>query len=222
MHINERIKYMKAFFKKWWHGLLALYTFIYLPCFFYLEHHITEPEDFHSIHSVIDDYIPFVEHFIIPYYSWFIFMAIGIIYFFIRSQGECVRMGAALIIGMSIAVVIYFVYPSGLIGFRPEVFPRDNIFTEMVKGLHKADTPTNVLPSLHVYNTLVIECAVFESKTFGKHKKLVCTIAAVWGLLICVSTVFLKQHSIIDVFAAIILIAIIYPITYKTKFFKKL
>ena len=91
----------------------------------------------------------------------------------------------------------------------------------MVKGLHKADTPTNVLPSLHVYNTLVIECAVFESKTFGKHKKLVCTIAAVWGLLICISTVFLKQHSIIDVFAAIILIAIIYPITYKTKFFKK-
>lgn len=96
---------------------------------------------------------------------------IFIIYFFIRSQGECVRMGAALIIGMSIAVIIYFVFPNGLADFRPETFPRDNFCTDLVKLLHKADTPTNVLPSLHVYNTLVIEFAVFNSKTFGRHKK---------------------------------------------------
>lgn len=80
-------------------------------------------------------------------------------------------MGAALIIGMSIAVIIYFVFPNGLADFRPETFPRDNFCTDLVKLLHKADTPTNVLPSLHVYNTLVIEFAVFNSKTFGRHKK---------------------------------------------------
>lgn len=212
---------MKEFFKKWWHGLLALYTFIYMPCFIYLEHTITKPEDFHAIHSVIDDHIPFNEFFIIPYYSWFLFMAIWILYFFFRSQGECVRMGAALIIGMSVAVVIYFVYPSGLIGFRPETFPRDNFCTDLVKFLHSADTPTNVLPSLHVYNTLVIQCAIFESDTFGRHKKKICIIMSVWALLICMSTVFLKQHSIYDVIAAIILIGVIYPITYHTRFFKK-
>ena len=162
---------MKAFFKKWWHGLLALYTFIYMPCFLYLERHVTSETGFHAIHCALDDHIPFVEYFIIPYYSWFIFMAFFIIYFFIRSQGECVRMGAALIIGMSIAVIIYFVFPNGLADFRPETFPRDNFCTDLVKLLHKADTPTNVLPSLHVYNTLVIEFAVFNSKTFGRHKK---------------------------------------------------
>ncbi len=213
---------MKAFFKKWWHGLLALYTFIYMPCFLYLERHVTEETGFHAIHCALDDHIPFVEYFIIPYYSWFIFMAFFIIYFFIRSQGECVRMGAALIIGMSIAVIIYFVFPNGLADFRPETFPRDNFCTDLVKLLHKADTPTNVLPSLHVYNTLVIEFAVFNSKTFGRHKKKVCIITAIWGLLICVSTVFLKQHSVYDVLAAIVLAAIIYPITYKTKLFKKI
>lgn len=213
---------MKAFFKKWWHGLLALYTFIYVPCFIYLEKTITEYSDFHSIHSPVDDFIPFNEYFVIPYYSWFLFMAVGIIYFFIRSQGECVRMGAALIIGMSVAVVIFFLYPSGLVGFRPAEFPRDNICTELVKFLHKADTPTNVLPSLHVYNTLVIMAAAFHSQTFGKYKKAICITTTVWGLLICASTVFLKQHSIIDVWAAMILFAVVYPITYHTKFFKKI
>ena len=131
-------------------------------------------------------------------------------------------MGAALIIGMSVAVVIFFLYPSGLIGFRPTEFPRDNFCTDLVKFLHKADTPTNVLPSLHAYNTLVIMAAAFHSQTFGKYKKAICITTAVWGVLICASTVFLKQHSIIDVWAAMILFAVVYPITYHTKFFKKL
>ena len=139
----------------------------------------------------------------------------------VRAVHRMQNVGAALIIGMSIAVITYFVFPNGLTNFRPETFPRDNFCTDLVKLLHKADTPTNVLPSLHVYNTMVIEFAVFESKTFGRHKKKVCIITAIWGLLICVSTVFLKQHSVYDVLAAIVLAAIIYPITYKTKFFKK-
>lgn len=212
---------MKEFFKKWWHGLLALYTFIYMPCFIYLEKTVTEYSDFHAIHCRLDDLIPFNEYFIIPYYSWFLFMAIGIVYFFFRSQGECVRMGAALIIGMSVAVAVFFLYPSGLVGFRPEEFPRENICTELVRFLHKADTPTNVLPSLHVYNTLVIIAAVFHSKTFGTHKKAICISASVWGFLICISTVFLKQHSVVDVAAAVLLFALVYPLTYHTRFFKK-
>lgn len=212
---------MKDFFKKWWHALLGLYTFIYMPCFIYLEKHITDIEDFHSIHCALDDYIPFNEFFIIPYYSWFLFMAIGIGYFFFANQGECVRMGAALIIGMSVAIATYFIYPSGLVNFRPEFYERDNICVELVKMLHKVDTPTNVLPSLHVYNTLVIEIAIFESKTFGNKKKLIRILAVIWGIAICASTVFLKQHSVWDVVAALVLIAIIYPLTYKTRFFKK-
>ena len=207
---------MKKFLSRWGHGLMILYAAIYMPCFIYLENHVT---DFYPIHSVIDDYIPFCEVFIIPYFLWFVFMAFWILYFFFRSQGECIRMGASLIIGMSIAVIIYFVFPNGLEGFRPDEFPRDNIFTDMVKFLHTADTPTNVFPSLHVYNTLAITVAVFKSQTFGKYRKCIRITTIILTILICMSTVFLKQHSILDVFASVILIALIYPITYHTKFF---
>ena len=210
---------MKTFFKKWWHALFGLYLFIYLPCFTYLEKHVTT--DYHLIHCRLDDMIPFCEYFIIPYYTWFVFVAVACAYFFLRSQGESVRMYSYLIIGMSIAVITYFVYPNGLGNFRPAAFPRENVCTDLVRFLYKADTSTNVLPSLHVYNTLVVLVAVFHSKTFGKHHTCVKIITSIIGLLICLSTVFLKQHSVYDVLAAVVLAAALYPLIYRTKFFAR-
>lgn len=210
---------MKNFIKKWGHGLLGLYLFIYLPCFSYLEKHVTT--EYYLIHCPIDDYIPFCEYFIIPYYFWFIFIAVACAYFFLRSQGECIRMGSYLIIGMSIAVAVYFIFPNGLGDFRPHTFPRDNFCTELVKFLYSADTSTNVLPSLHVYNTLVVVIAVYKSKTFGRHHIAVKAVVSVIGLLICASTMFLKQHSVYDVLAAIVLAAVLYPLIYHTKFFAR-
>ncbi len=213
---------MKTFLSKWGHCLLGLYLLIYLPCFSYLEAHITEDyAGLHNIHCPIDDMIPFCEYFIIPYYIWFAFIAAACVYFFFSSQGECVRMGLYLIVGMSIAVAIYFIYPNGLIDFRPTSYPRDNIFTDLVINLHNMDTSTNVFPSLHVYNTLAVTVAVFESKTFKKHHTLVKIITSVLAVLILASTLFLKQHSIYDMFAAIVLAAALYPVFYKTKVFRK-
>ena len=210
---------MKNFFKKWGHALLALYLLIYMPCFSYLEKHVTT--DYNLIHCTIDDYIPFCEYFIIPYYMWFLFIAVACVYFFFRSQGECIRMGAYLIIGMSIAVATYFIFPNGLGDFRPHTFPRDNVFTDLVQLLYSMDTSTNVLPSLHVYNTLVVVIAVFKSKTFGKHHNMMKIIVSIIGVLICASTMFLKQHSVYDVLAAIVLAAALYPLIYHTGFFAK-
>lgn len=208
---------MKKFFLKWGHALMALYLFIHMPCFIYLESHVTD--NYHLIHCALDDYIPFCEYFIIPYYFWFAFIAIACVYFFLRSQAECIRMGSYLIIGMLISVIIYFVYPNGLGDFRPHEFPRDNFCTDLVRGLYKTDTSTNVLPSLHVYNTLCVAIAVFKSKTFGKAHTPVKVITAALSLLICASTVFLKQHSLWDIAAAVALAAALYPLIYKWKFF---
>lgn len=210
---------MKSFMKKWGHCLLALYLLIYMPCFTYLEKHVTT--NYNLIHCTLDDKIPFCEFFIIPYYIWFIFVAAACVWFFFKSQGECIHMGAYLIIGMTIAVITYFVYPNGLGDFRPHEFPRENFCTDLVRMLYKSDTSTNVLPSLHVYNTLVVVIAVFKSKTFPKHHTAVKVTVSVIGLLICASTMFLKQHSVYDVIAAIALAAILYPLIYKSRLLAK-
>ena len=64
---------MKAFIDKYKHAWVLLYAFIYMPCFLYLEHNVTT--DFHLIYTPIDDMIPFLEIFIIPYLLWFAFVA---------------------------------------------------------------------------------------------------------------------------------------------------
>lgn len=209
---------MKALFKKWGHCLLVLYGFIYIPTFNYLERTISDDSEFNIIHCALDDKIPFCEYFIIPYYLWFLFVGGFCVYFFFRSQGECMRVGLFLITGITISVLIFFLYPNGLLDPRPKDFPRDNFCTDLVKMLYKSDTSTNVLPSLHVLNTLIVDIAIFESKTFGKYHTPIKIATAIFSVSVILATVFLKQHSIYDVVASFIIAAILYPLFYKTKF----
>ena len=131
------------------------------------------------------------------------------------------RVGLFLITGISISVLIFFLYPNGLLDPRPKEFPRDNFCTDLVKMLYKSDTSTNVLPSLHVLNTLIVDIAIFESKTFGKYHTPIKIATAIFSLSVILATVFLKQHSVYDVLASFIIAAVLYPLFYKTKFMYK-
>ena len=142
----------KKFWEKYRHGWVFLYIFIYLPWFFYLEKHITT--DYHLIHTAIDDKIPFIEYFIVPYTLWFLFIAVTVGYFFFFGEkSEFYRLIILLFSGMTIFLIVSTIYPNGL-QLRPETFTRDNIFVDMVRQLYAVDTSTNVLPSIHVYNSL--------------------------------------------------------------------
>ncbi len=78
----SRSSALKNFIKKYKHAWVFLYAFIYMPWFMYLEKHITADSEYHVIHSVLDDKIPFVEYFIVPYLLWFVFIAAVFLYFF--------------------------------------------------------------------------------------------------------------------------------------------
>ena len=201
---------MKEFLKKYNHSLFALYLFLYLPWFVYLEKTVTT--DFYVIHSPLDDLIPFCEYFIIPYYIWFGYVAAACIYFFFKSKDEFIKMASFLCVGMSICLLICTIFPNGL-ALRPQTFARDNIFVKLVKGLYITDTPTNVCPSIHVYNSIGVHIAVSRAKSF-ENKRYIKIISLIICILICMSTMFLKQHSIIDVCAACILAFIMYHLTF--------
>ena len=103
----------KKLWEKYRHGWVFLYIFIYLPWFFYLEKHITT--DYHLIHASLDDKIPFIEYFIIPYTLWFAFIAVTIGYFFFFGEkSEFYRLIILLFSGMTIFLIVSTVYPNGL------------------------------------------------------------------------------------------------------------
>lgn len=201
---------LRKFIKKYSHAWVFLYALIYLPWFSYLEQHVTS--DYYLIHSPFDDYIPFVEYFIVPYLMWFLFVIIGAGYFFFTNKKGFYKLAAFLITGMTIFLIICTLFPNGL-HLRPATFARDNIFTHIVQYVYSVDTPTNVLPSIHVFNSMGIAIAVAHSDKL-KEKKWIQHLTYILAGLIILSTMFLKQHSVTDVFAALVMAGVIYPFVY--------
>lgn len=157
----------------------------------------------------VDRVIPFVEIFVVPYLSWFFFVTIGIIGCYRADRDTYDSLSTMLMIGMSLFLLISTFVPNRQ-PLRLIEMPRDNIFTKLIMYLWMTDTPTNVWPSIHVYNTAAVEVAILKSK-HPLFRKLPFRIAlTVWSVLIILSTVFIKQHSLFDMLTALGLIAVCY------------
>lgn len=164
------------------------------------------------IHSPIDDLIPFCEYFIIPYLIWFVFIAATGLYFFFKDVDGFYKYAETTVIGMTLFLLICTIFPNA-IHLRPYWIFRDNICMDLVRIIWRMDTPTNVFPSLHVYNSLCAAMALGSAKNFKKPVLVKGFTFALTGLII-LSTMFLKQHSATDVVAAICMFAFISPLVY--------
>ena len=202
---------MKKFYEKYKHALPALaYLVIYLLWFAYLEQKVTRPKNL--IHMKIDDIIPCCEWFVIPYLMWFAYVAVVIIYFFFTSKRDYYKVCTFLFTGMTVFLIISTLWPNGH-HLRQHIMPRENIFTFLTSRLYLADTPTNLWPSIHVYNSLGVWFAIINSQKLRKNK--VITISSLLlSTSIILSTVFLKQHSVFDVITAFIMAAVMYLVVY--------
>ena len=204
---NFSLKKLKS--KEFSHLKLLIFWLIYGAVFFFLE---SDPYSHYSeIYCRLDDLIPFCEFFIIPYFLWFAFLIGMMIYGLLFDVEAFKNYMYFTIITYTATAIIYAVFPNAQ-GLRPTEFARDNIFVDTVLRLYSFDTNTNVCPSIHVLGSL----AVLFSAWHSKHLRRVWMRAAILTLtlLIIASTVFLKQHSIIDVAAALVLSALAYPFVF--------
>jgi membrane-associated phospholipid phosphatase len=192
---------VKNLLKKYGHIWALGYGFIYLPWFLYLER--TVVRDYAVMHVRLDDYIPFSEYFIVPYLLWFVYVAGFVLYFFFTSKQEYYRLCTFLFTGMTISLLICTFFPNGT-DLRVIVDPEKNFCSYLVSLVHAADTSTNVFPSIHVYNSLGVHAAVMRSGAL-RNKRGIKRGSFVLMTGICLSTMFLKQHSAIDVMGAMIL-----------------
>ncbi len=206
---------MKAFFQKYKHAWVLLYAFLYLPWFFWLESRANLP--YHVIHVWLDDKIPFVEYFIVPYLLWFVYVAAVFLYLFFKgTKQEFYRYCAFLFTGMTLFLVISTIYPNGHL-LRPTEFPRHNIFTFAVQILYQTDTPTNIFPSIHVFNSIAAHRALVNNPRLGRNR-LIRDASLVLMVSIILATMFLKQHSALDVMAGIVLGTLMDQIVYRMEF----
>lgn len=182
------------------YGLSLLYIPAFLAWFLSTEYRERDHET--SVRCALDDKIPFREEWVLAYGAWFPYLLgfAGWLYAHDTDRSEYKRSYYLLVAGMTITMLIYEVWPNRQ-DLQPSEYPRDNLFTEVVRRLQAFDNQSNVCPSLHVYTTLCVNDALQTSRLL-KHPGVV--RPASWALtgLISASTCFLKQHSVLDGLAA--------------------
>ena len=208
---------LKKVFNNHKHAWPLLYVFIYMPWFIILETKFpADYEGLHIIHCAIDDIIPFCELFVIPYLLWFLYIPAVFLFLFYHSKNEFYRICAYEFTGMTICLIIYTIFPNGL-NLRLTEIDRHNILTELVLFLYQSDTPTNVCPSIHVFATLSAHICLVKSPHMKelKSREKIKRFSWIVTVLICLSTMFLKQHSFIDVVCGTTLSVVLYFIVFQ-------
>lgn len=197
---------MKELIKKRHLIPIAVWFVIYMGLFGFLE--IVPPKDVHLIHCALDDRIPNIAVFIYPYVSWFPYIVVCAA-LAIKNLDDRQFKKAVLVLttGMNIFLFISYVWPTGLDLRKSIVYDLHTLSGNLLKFVQTVDTPKSVFPSMHVYVTLVLQY------TLEMQKKLVPAwgiwVGRVLALLIVLSTMFTKQHSAVDVTAAIVMFVVL-------------
>ena len=194
-----------------------MWYLLYWPIFglrYLLIENISPVNGYHLIHCSLDDMIPFQEWFLIPYALWYVGIIGMHLYTMVYDVPAFRKYTKFLIISMTTSTAMFLLYPSCQ-QLRPEVFPRENLLTNIVGLLYRLDTNTNVFPSEHAIGAMAVFASSLHTK--GMRSPVKTTVNGIMTILICLSTVFLKQHSILDVIAAIPITLFAYWICYGRK-----
>ncbi len=203
-HINPEVDYRQFRLRKldtpeFSHVKLLLYWPVFGLLFLFLER--LQPErNYYSVHCPLDDLIPFCEWALIPYLLWFAFLIGTLVYTFFFDIRAFRRMMRFVIVTYTVTIIIYIFFPTCQ-DLRPETFARDNLFTRFIAWFYLFDTNTNVCPSLHVIGSFAAMYGLWDCRQFQSRgwKTTFCIVA----VCISLSTVFMKQHSILDILAAL-------------------
>ena len=201
---------IKKFIKTHEHAWVLVYFVFYMPWYFGLQQR--DISHFFDMYVGLDRIIPFVPAFIIPYIYWFLFVAGTLLFLFFYDADEFYRGFSFLACGMTISLIIFTIFPTTFC-HRPEVLTGNAFEQFWLRFIYGADKPTNVFPSIHVYNSIAVHVALVKCTALKNHKP-VKNASLILCILICMSTVFLKQHSLYDVAGGIILIGVIYHLLY--------
>lgn len=197
--------------------LLFLLGWVGYFILYFLTENFIPYEKCYPVHCWLDDVVPFCEYFVIPYVGWYLLIVGSLIYFALYNPKNFENMSKFIIVTQVVAMVIYILFPTRQ-DLRPEMFPRENIFTGILGLIYRFDTNTGVCPSLHVAYSVGIASTWLKEKSASKLCK---TLITIFCFFVCISVVFVKQHSVVDIFAAIPVCILAEWIAFGKSYYKK-
>jgi membrane-associated phospholipid phosphatase len=167
------------------------------------------PREAVILSTEIDEKIPFLPIFILPYIIWYAFILGYLIYFWYKDTRVYLKALSLIVIGELVCFVIYFFFQTTVP--RPDLVG-EGLLIELVGMIYSHDQPYNAFPSIHVLTTF----AIILGNINIRDKHIIHSIfVPVMGSLIIISTLFVKQHYILDMFASMFLTSFIYGIVFE-------
>ncbi|MBU3190082.1 phosphatase PAP2 family protein [Clostridium bowmanii] len=156
-----------------------------------------------SLVTNVDKAIPFLKIFILPYITWYGYVAIGLIYLCMKNRRNYYTSLISLNLGILICYVIYVIFQTTVP--RPIVTGAD-MLSKLVNMIYKNDNPFNCFPSMHVTTTYII----IKGINHTENNTVTGVVFNIIGVLIIISTQFVKQHVVLDLVFAVLLSEVIF------------
>ena len=153
------------------------------------------------LESALDRLVPLQPTWAIVYGSLYLFM-IMLPVFVVRQEEQIRRTVRAYLMVWIAAYVCFLVYPT--MASRPAQVIGEGFVVWGLRFLYSADPPYNCFPSLHVAHSFVSALSCYRV-----HRG-VGIAAALCASLVGVSTLYTKQHYVVDVIAGMFLAAVAY------------
>ena len=173
----------------------ALWLPVYLLSFFLLERLITD--SYWATQLPLDDLIPFCPPFVVFYCLWYPLLAAVGLYLLAADRPGFRRYMAFLASTFFLSLLIWVLLPSGQ-DLRLDLTGRTDFISRWIAALYAVDTNTNVFPSVHVVGSIGAAWAVWDCADL-RRRRWPGPAATVLAFFICLSTLLIKQHTVLDV-----------------------
>lgn len=122
---------------------------------------------------------------------------------FVLHRQELVRRTIlAFLMAWLVSYAVFLIYPT--VTARPEVVTGDGFFAWALRQIYDSDVQYNCFPSLHV-----AQCFLAAFACHRVHRG-VGIAAGVWASFVALSTLFTKQHYVLDVLGGMVLAYVAY------------
>ncbi|MCO1603530.1 phosphatase PAP2 family protein [Desulfosporosinus nitroreducens] len=162
----------------------------------------------HSLVTDLDQGVPFLKIFVLPYLSWYFFIFGTLTFFCFKDKKIYYRTLLAINLGLLISYGIYFFFQTNV--QRPDLVGND-FLTMLIAFVYNNDQPFNAFPSIHVLLSFLMIKAInrYPAKNY-----LNVAIVYITAILIILATQFIKQHVILDLLSSIVLGGLIFDLVF--------
>lgn len=154
----------------------------------------------------LDSYIPVLPIFIVPYLLFYPFVFGGLLYLFIHNRESYLQTILSYSLGLAVAYLTYVAFPT-TVPRLPVNGP--DVFSAMLRFIYSIDQPYNCLPSIHVLGTILVMAGIWQAERNRYWW------VQLMGISIILSTMFTRQHGILDVLGGLVVGFVVFSLSGK-------